>query len=718
MQASTQALGLKWESISKVFMCLCYQKKTKMFYQMVFRLCRVACIVLVSSNMVVAQAHENNVLPLKYSHRDGTYLYFLDRALSPTTPFNGIASVRISRNTGRGFKELLVAARPLTLKEFKKVCGEQTWSQIKVIKKLSSDEEAWNYIIDHHLLDDYGTLAFDMAFRQAMGSAYLDKEAAGLATGKQWRYKVDWLNASGGIIQSAEGTITGGAKLFTIGHVSKSRSFANDSLVNVQWYTLETQGTNRIVMADIFRQTGGKGPFTKLSAKLFANRKGDSLIFNYRENVIPHALYRYYLRPTDELGNSAEPSDTINVISFNFAALPLLQDVSAQDTLNGVHLKWKPLGDLPHVTGIEIQRSRDVRGNYVILDTIAITSISFFDDRVLPDIPYFYRLRLIALKGMEKEVGYSGYVTAVVKNKLKNPDSPYSLEGNIVNGKVHLTWQAVHDPDLYAYFVYRSPSDQQKFEVISPGLQTLEFTDTSSVSGRVQYVYAIKAVNNYSLESEYSNLVTMRQSVVDLPDAPRGLNAYLDHGKVVLSWPSASRTDHAIAGYNIYKRELQAQDTFNANQPAAVQATSLKFILLNDALITQPNFEDRQLVPAATYEYAIASVDIFGIESTYSPFAKLTVEIAGRIVETCTIRKTGTGIELTWDPSLREGADVVSIYRKRAGTANYQRVASLTAGQTTFVDKTAAKGALYIYVISAERGKTVLAKSEEKNIHY
>jgi len=682
------------------------------------RLSYVASLVLVTSSIVVGQAERNNSLPLKYSQRDGTYLYFSDRALSQAVPFNSITSVRISRNTGRGFKELVSVTRPSTLKEFKKICSDETWAQIKVIKNLPSDEAVWKYILDHPLLDDYGTLAFDMHFRQAMGSAYLDKEAAGLTSGKQWQYKVDWLNATGGIIQSSQGTITGGATPFTIGRVSKSQLFANDSLVYVQWFTLSKEGPGAIVMAEIFRQTGGKGPYTKLSSRLFAYRKGDSLIFNYRERVMPQSLYRYYIRPMDELGNTADPSDTINVLSFDFNALPLLQDVSAKDTLNAIFLTWKPLGDLPHVRGIEIQRSRDVRGNYVILDTIPVSDKSFFDQQVLPDIPYFYRLRLIALQGLEKESGYSGYVTAVVKNKHKNPDPPYALEGNIVNGKVHLTWQGVEDPDLYGYFVYKSASDQQKFEVISPGLQTLEFTDTSSVSGRIQYAYAVKAVNNYSLESEYSNVVTMRQPVLHLPDAPAGVNAYVDQGKIVLSWPSTSRTDYAVAGYNVYRREAQPQNVFDAKQSAAAQAVNLKFVLLNDALITRPHFEDRQLTTGKVYEYAIASVDIFGVESTYSPFARLPIDITTRIVETCTIRKISIGVELTWDTSLLAGADAVVIYRKRAGDISYQKVVSLPARQTSYVDKTAAKGSLYIYVISAERGKDVLAKSEEKNIHY
>ncbi len=678
----------------------------------------LVAIMLMVRSVAVGQVLPATELPLKYSQRDGTYLYFSDRALSRTTPFNSIASVRVSRNTGRNFKELQVVTRPSTWKEFKRICGDETWAQIKLIKNLSTDDAVWNYILAHPILDDYGTLAFDMRFHQAMGSAYLDKEAAGLAAGKQWSYRVEWLDTGGDVIRSAQGTITGGDTPFSIGLVRKSRQFANDSLVNLSWYAESTEPSASIVMAEIFRQTGGKGSYTKLPTRLFANKSGDSLVFNYREPVIPHSLYRYYIRPMDELGNTAEPSDTINVLSFDFNSLPLLQDLSAKDTLNGILLTWRPYGDLPHISGIEIQRSRDVRGNYVVLDTIAISDASFFDQQVLPDIPYFYRMRLIALQGLETHSGYSGYVAAALKNQHKSPDPPYALTGNIVNGKVHLSWQTVDDPDLYAYFVYRSASDQQKFEVISQGLQTLEFTDTSSVSGRIQYAYAVKAVNNNSLESEFSNVVTMRQPVLQLPDAPAGLNAYIDGQRVVLSWPSASRNDIAVAGYNVYRREMQTQNVFDTRQSAAAQAVNLKFVLINDALITRPYFEDVEPTSGKRYEYAVSSIDLFGVESTYSPFARLHVEMTTTIIETCTIRKISTGVELAWDVAVTNGADVVAIYRKRAGDANYQKVATLPARQTSYIDKTAAKGTLYIYVISAERGKIVLAKSDEKNIRY
>jgi fibronectin type 3 domain-containing protein len=663
-------------------------------------------------------AQSDKIFPIRYAPEKGAYLYFANQALSAQTPYEKMAGVRISRNTGKGFRELVKLGRSASVAEFRKVAGDDTWKQFLLMKRFKSDDEAWRFILAHPALDDYGTLAFDMKFRQAMGNAYLDTEAIGLAAGTKWTYKIEMLDAVGATTQTLEGTITGGNVAFRFGKPRKASAVATDSTVFGHWYVISKTPLEGVVMADVYRQEGGRGSYGKLSSSLLATTKGDSILFYLNDKVMPSTLYRYFIRPRDEWSNTATPSDTINILSFNFANLPPLQNVRANDTLNAILLRWKPLGDQPQLTGIEIQRSRDARGNYVVLDTVSISENGFLDTSVFPAIPYFYRLRLITIKGMARDNGFAGYANASVRNSLKRPDPPYALTGSLVKGKVTLSWQGVADSDLYGYFVYRSTSDKGRFDVISPSLSTTTFTDTSSVSGRTQYVYAVKAVNKNSLESEFSNQITMRQAVMELPVAPGGVQAYADNRKIILNWNAAVLSDHAIAGYNIYRREVQPENNFDLKQPAAAQAVKLKFVLLNRSLMIQPHYEDLQAVAGVNYEYAVSSVDVFGMEGTYSPFAKVTVPVMTRVVSTCTLRKVSTGIELVWDKGMTAGADAVIIYRKKAGEAKFLKIGSASLTQTLYTDKTAQKNALYVYVISAEKGNVILAKSEEKNIYY
>lgn len=678
---------------------------------------RLSFISLLLVLVVVASAQEATV-PVRYSFRDGAYLYFADRALGPDAPYEKITAVRISRNNGKGLARLVTASRPSSASAFRQVCGAAAWAQLKLIKNLRDDNAAWEYIRGHALLSDYGTLSFDMAFRQAMGSAYLDKEAAGLAAGKSWTYQVELLDAAGLVIKAVTGTIAGGQTPLALGRARRHRTFATDSAVSAQWYILPGKPYAGLLMADVYRQDGGKGSYKKLASPLFAVAKGDSMLFYFHEAVRPGALYRYYIRPTDDLGNAAQPSDTVSLLAVDFASLPLLHAVQARDTANGIALQWAPIGDLPYVVGVEIQRSRDARGDYVVIDTVEASRYTYFDKQVFPDIPYYYRFRTLALKGRERNGGYTGYATASVKNTSRNPDPPYGLRGTLVKGKVQLRWQPVPDTDVYGYYVYRSVSGSDRFEVLSNGLQTTEYTDTSSVGGRTQYVYGVKAVNRNSLESDFSNLVTMRQSVLQLPQEPAGVNAWLNNRTVILDWPSAARADYAVAGYTVYRREAQPANAFDMRQSAAAQAVALKFMLLNRALLTATHFEDAGVQPGKIYEYAIASVDAFGAESTFSPFARIAATVPVRIVLTCTVRKVTTGVELAWERSFTTGAATVTVYRKKVGEASYQKAASVARQANSYIDKTARKGTLYTYLISAEAGTETLARSEEKNIRY
>lgn len=675
-------------------------------------------IMFLLINSVPGLSQTSNAFPVRYSVENGAYLYFANQALSPEAPFEKIAGVRVSRSTGKSFKELVKVSRPSTVAAFRQICGEDTWSQFMLMKKFASDADAWKFILAHPSMDDYGTLSFDMKFRQAMGNAFLDTEAANLESGKKWTYKVEILDAAGTTTQTLEGSIIGGAQVFRFDKPVKARATATDSSTFVTWFVKSNKPLPGILMANVYRQTGGRGNYAKLANSLLATAKNDSVLFYLGDEVVPNTLYRYFIRPTDEMGNEALPSDTVNLLALNFNRLPSLESVKAKDTLNAIIVSWKPLGDRPELVGIEIQRSRDARGNYVILDTVAVSENSYVDTRVLPSIPYFYRMRPVALKGMERENGYSGYVTASLQNTLKHPDPPYGLKGDLVKGQIVLSWQEVSDPDVYGYFVYRSISHNGRFDVISPSLTATSFTDTSAISGRTQYVYAVKAVNKNSLESEFSEMITMRQAVMELPATPGGVQAYADNRKIILNWPAVNKTDHAIAGYNVYRREAQPKNDYDLKQSAAAQAVKLKFVLLNSDLIIHPHYEDTQVSANINYEYAVASVDVFGMEGTYSPFAKITVPVNTRLISTCTIRRVSAGVELGWEKEMAAGADAVIIYRKKAGEPNFQKLAAANKESVVYVDKTAAKNTLYIYVISAEKKNTALAKSEEKNIRY
>lgn len=672
------------------------------------------CVTVLTTINVLAQ--RQTTLPIRFSPHQGAVIFFSNRTLSQDRPLNNMVAVRLSRDTGRGYKPLIQIARAATQSEFITVCGAEVWSDFKTQKGFTSDDEAWRFILEHPGLDDYGFLSFNINFAQAMGCAYYDREAT--TARKTWRYRAEWLTADGQVAQMQEGIITDKSVGLNFPKPLKLHAFATDSLSALKWFVPRAPDNGTIVFAEVYRQEAGKGPFEKLDQRVIASQQNDTLTFSFQETVKPERLYRYFIVPTDGLSNLGEPSDTISILSIDFNNLPLLDSVTAKDTLNAIRVSWKSLGDLPALIGVEIQRSRDARGNYVIIDTVSTVTNGYLDKRVVPGIPYYYRLRILGLNTMERETGYSGYTTASVTNSIKPPDPPYGLTASIEDGQVKLQWQAVPDIDLYGYFVYRGVSVNGPFEVISPALTGTSFTDTTVASVRVHYVYTVKAVNQNSLESEYSNHVSISPPVRTLPSPPSGISATAYNGVTILTWPSTATRDHAVAGYNVYRREVQSSKRFDLERSAAAQAAELNFRLLNTLLVPSPRYEDVSVEPNKTYEYAVSVVDRFGMESSFSSFGIVTYSLPERLLETAYVRKVVNGIKIEWGSEFQPGATSITIHRKKAGSASFQQIATLNPSITEYTDQTAVGGALYVYQIRAEDNKRTIARSDDKDIWF
>jgi hypothetical protein len=242
---------------------------------------------------------QQNPAPVKFSFRDGAYFYFADQSVSKGSPLEGTVAIRISRDNGRGFRELTVVSRAENASAFRKISGENSWQQLKAVKKLKTDDAVWQYILQHPKLSDYGLLAFDFDFRLAMGSAFLDRDAAGLGAGKKWNYRLEFIDASGKTTHSTLGMIEGGQKALSLADVKRNKLFATDSAVFITWSAPFPTKVEGLIFADVYRQSGGKGPFTKVNKTLLANIRNDSVIFHLDDSVAPQTLYRYFIRPKD-----------------------------------------------------------------------------------------------------------------------------------------------------------------------------------------------------------------------------------------------------------------------------------------------------------------------------------------------------------------------------------------------------------------------------------
>lgn len=650
--------------------------------------------------------------PAVFPSPAGVYAFVSIEALSAAHPKpDGVVAVRIMRAAAgsNSFKEVGRVQQATSLAEFRQQASQAALDEIKQANKLTTDDAAWAYILAHPHLDDYGLLPLDLSFRVAMGTAGLDAEAAKAPAGARFTYRLVPEYAAGrGPSRKEEKAIRYPEATVAMGQPSAlprprlRRAIGRDSLVVVRWMAPAAPAGSRLV--SLFGRVWGQGPgeagFRVVADRLLANRtaKGrDSVSFTLEQRVRPEAQYRYYLEMLDVVGNPGPASDTATVLSVSVDRMPLIGKVTGQDTATGVVLKWTALPAKPYLFGIEIQRSRDTRGNYVRLDTIPATATRYLDQRLLPNVMYHYRLRaLLRGPGLNAPDMPTGAIFASYTGgagRTAAPLAPVQLTAVPEKRGVRLRWLPA-GPDLnhHAYLVYRGTSALDSLAVVSPSLQDglLTFLDTTARNGRIQYVYAVKAINK-NLQSSPRSILAYAQPNHPMPvTAPAGLEAYANGTTLHLNWEDARRRDPAIVGYRLYRRPA-----------TAISAGKTGFSRIGPPDLVAAAYED-YLPDNRAYQYAVAAVDAQGTESAWSPVAAGQAAVAILASPSqLNARPLPTGLELNWSAPAQAPPKGYALYRRVREQTEAQRLATLTPSQTTYLDPTAKPGTLYIYSLAA-----------------
>ena len=79
--------------------------------------------------------------------KDAVYVYLSNQRLSAQTPMQSVTGVNIFRAVGNeSFKPVGRVQPALTPEDFKRVAGEGILKDIQTLKKLKSEQEAWEYL--------------------------------------------------------------------------------------------------------------------------------------------------------------------------------------------------------------------------------------------------------------------------------------------------------------------------------------------------------------------------------------------------------------------------------------------------------------------------------------------------------------------------------------------------------------------------------------------
>jgi hypothetical protein len=662
-----------------------------------------------------------NQLPL-FNSPAGPVMLFGGGSINAASADNKGVHYSLSRTevNGTTTKQLPLPGMVRNLSSFKKAVGAALIAQLQHSLKLSSEEALWAYLQQHADLSAYGLASFNIPFRGAMGAAYVDGEVKD-KKGKTYTYALS-LTVPGQAAHTVQSTVTiGQAPDFSGPRLTQVRT--KDSLVTISWQ--QKLGRDVPFMASVYRQSGDRGEYSKLPSRIMARQKGDSVSFLFTDKANGNSAYRYFIRPADLLNNAGLfNSDTAALVVSNFRKMPKIADLQARDTMNGIMVSWRALPVDPLITGIEIQRSRDSRGDFVAVDTVSPMAHSYMDTRLVPHIAYYYRLCALHAGKQAQDEKFYASVSADQQKTTRIPDAPYGIHALSGPGGVRIAWQPVNDPDFYAYFVYRGTSLGSAMQVISPALTDTVFSDTASnLSRKVAYVYAVRTVTNGNKASALSGKVSaLLPRGKERPLTPGGIRLSPRPDGLYIEWDDTKKNDPSITGYILYKHRVGPRPlAYDVAKPATDEATRLNLQVAVGGIITVPYYTDALSQSGNKddkYEYLVCAVDNYGAVSGLSPAASSSrmAVLQQRPPSKVFARAVPEGVALQWEQADPSGIEAFAIYRRAITERSPRKIAQINGTSSQFTDRQAAKGNLYVYTITALTGSGETAPSDERTV--
>ncbi|MDQ3398558.1 MAG: hypothetical protein M3511_12470, partial [Deinococcota bacterium] len=292
--------------------------------------------------------------------------------------------------------------------------------------------------------------------------------------------------------------------------------------------------------------------------------------------------------------------------------------LTARPDSGTVILNWNYSG--PALAGYRVYRSdtEAVTANDALLNGELITARTFTDTdtTVANGGTYYYMVSAVNAAG-NVSPGSNVARAAVPSPDVTPPAAPANLRASPGDAEVTLTWDAVGEPTLAGYRVYRSLTGEvdTSWELLTAELVTDgSYRDLGLTNGTTYHYMVVAVAMSGSVSTGSARVSATPMEVPDEapPAVPTGLTAEAGNAQVVLRWDG--NAEPGLAGYNVYRGLAIAVDVSGAP--------------LNPLPLTTAEYADTFVTNDVTYYYVVTAIGESGSVSAPSNVVAATPQRA------------------------------------------------------------------------------------------
>ncbi len=374
------------------------------------------------------------------------------------------------------------------------------------------------------------------------------------------------------------------------------------------------------------------------------------------ETVVSGEVYAYSVIPV--VASFEGGIDESLVKETKFLSAPKITKITNNE--GSMTVTWEKVAG---AKTYELQRARtDSDGDritaYSTVATLNADKTSYEDTNVVAGQGYIYRM--YAVDGSNKSVVSATYKAVfLTTQKIKSLSNAY--------GGVKIIWYSSKGAEKYS--IYRKESGGDWVLVTKVSSSQTSYTDKGAKNGVSTY-YAVRAENGNSISRYKSKSFTYFASpVVEVSNSTSA---------ITVTWPKIS----GAKSYYIYRK--------------APGESSWKKV----ATVTKNIYNDTNVKTGKIYKYTVKAYNgkIFsGYNTSGWSIKRLTAP------ELKSAKNYTSGITIKWGKV--SGASSYNVYRKIKGTSGWVKIA--TTKSTSYTDKKAVSGKIYIYTVRAVSGSSV-----------